>query len=379
MTDMVIDELEGAFDAVLHNERIETLEGQVAALAGRVDGALLHAQRPALDGVKGGAVDPARAAFVNRYLRHGQEAGVELKSFSGASNGAGGYAVPREIDQLIDATLKGISPIRGIANVVRTGTAGYRKLVTSGGIVSGWASETGARSETGTPAFNEIAPPSGELYANPAASQAMLDDAQFDVEGWLAGEIAREFAHAEGAAFINGNGTNKPKGFLTYTATDQADGARAFGSLQYVLSGGAAGFAASNPQDRLIDLVQSLRAPYRQGAAFVMNSATLAVIRKMKTSDGAFLWQPSLTTAQPATLLGYPVVEAEDMPDIAAGSLSIAFGNFQLGYVIAERSETSILRDPFTNKPFVHFYAVKRVGGAVVNSEAIKLMKFAAS
>ncbi|WP_340265321.1 phage major capsid protein [Sphingobium mellinum] len=369
------DQLESSFDMVAQGDRIEAMEGEIAALKG----ALISAQRPALDGVKGGAVDPARAAFVERYLRQGHEAGLELKSFSGASNSAGGYAVPREIDQIIDATLKSISPIRGIANVVRTGTAGYRKLVTSGGIVSGWASETGARAETATPSFNEIVPPSGELYANPAASQAMLDDAQFDVEGWLASEIAREFAAAEGAAFVNGNGTNKPKGFLTYTATNEADGVRAFGSLQYVATGVSAAFPASSPQDKLIDLVQSLRAPYRQGACFVMNSATLSVIRKMKTSDGAFVWQPSLAAGQPATLLGYPVVEAEDMPDIAAGSLSIAFGNFQAGYVISERSDTSILRDPFSNKPFVHFYAVKRVGGAVANSEAIKLMKFSAS
>jgi len=376
MTDQVVDKLEASFDSVLQGERIEGLENAVAALKG----ALLVQQRPALDGVKGGAVDPARAAFVDRYLRQGHEAGVELKSFSGASGAAGGYAVPREIDQLIGSTLKGISPIRAIANVVRTGTAGYRKLVSAGGIVSGWASETGARAETGTPSFNEIAPPAGELFANPAASQAMLDDAQFDVEAWLAGEIAREFAVAEGAAFVNGNGTNKPKGFLTYyTTTNEADSVRAFGSLQYVASGAAGGFAASNPQDRLIDLVQSLRAPYRQGASFVMNGATLAAVRKMKTSDGAFIWQPGLTGGQPATLLGYPVVEAEDMPDIAANSLSIAFGNFQAGYVIAERSDTSILRDPFSNKPFVHFYAVKRIGGAVANSEAIKLMKFAAS
>lgn len=207
MTDGVTDALEGSFDVVLQGERIAALEADLSAMR-------VAMQRPALDGVKGGAPgnfgDPARAAFVDRYLRQGQEAGVELKSFSGASGATGGYAVPREIDQLIDATLKSISPVRAIANVVRTGTAGYRKLVSAGGIVSGWASETGARGETGTPSFNEIAPPSGELFANPAASQAMLDDAQFDVEGWLAGEIAREFAVAEGAAFITGNGTNKP-------------------------------------------------------------------------------------------------------------------------------------------------------------------------
>src|SRR5690606_684342 len=142
----------------------------------------------------------------------------------------------------------------------------------------------GARPETATPTFQEIAPPSGELYANPSATQAMLDDAQFDVEGWLAGEIAQEYARAEGAAFVNGDGTSKPKGFLKYSATGEGDGVRAFGTLQYVASGQAGGFPAASPQDKLIDLVQALKAPYRQGAAFVMNSATLARIRKFKTS-----------------------------------------------------------------------------------------------
>lgn len=379
MLEVKANALEESFDAVLQAERMTGLEARMDALDTAMEVQAARGGRPPLDGAKGSAVDPARAAFTERYLRRGIEAGVELKSFSGASGGAGGYAVPREIDEMIEVALKAISPIRAVANVVRTGSAGYRKLVTTGGVVSGWASEAGARAETATPTFQEIAPPSGELYANPSATQAMLDDALFDVEGWLAGEIAQEFARAEGAAFVNGDGTNKPKGFLKYTATGEVDGVRAFGTLQYVASGQAGGFPATSPQDRLIDLVQALKAPYRQGAAFVMNSATLARIRKFKTSDGAFLWQPSLAVGQPATLLGYPVIEAEDMPDIAADSLSIAFGNFQHGYVIAERNETSILRDPFTNKPFVQFYAVKRIGGAVTNSEAIKLMKFAAS
>jgi len=379
MVEVKADALEESFDAILQADRIAGIEARMDALDATMKAQTARAARPPLDGAKGSEADPAREAFAERYLRRGIEAGVELKSFSGATGGSGGYAVPREIDQMIEVALKAISPIRGIANVVRTGSAGYRKLVTTGGVVSGWASETGARPETATPTFQEIAPPSGELYANPSASQAMLDDAQFDVESWLAGEIAQEFAKAEGAAFVSGNGTNKPKGFLTYATTSETDATRAFGTLQYVASGLSGGFPASNPQDKLIDLVQALKAPYRQGAAFVMNSATLARIRKFKTSDGAFLWQPSMSAGAPATLLGYPVIEAEDMPDIAADSLSIAFGNFAHGYVIAERSETSILRDPFTNKPFVHFYAVRRIGGAVANSEAIKLMKFAAS
>jgi HK97 family phage major capsid protein len=330
--------------------------------------------RPVLSG--GTVTNPAKTAFVDGYLRRGTE--VELKSFTGSVLADGGYAVPREIDETIDTTLKAISPIRAIANVVRVGSSGYRKLVTQNGVASGWAAEIDPRPITGTPAFNEIVPSFGDLYANPAASQAMLDDAAFDVEGWLAGEIATEFAKAEGSAFINGNGTNKPKGFLQSPNGTASDNTRAFGTLQYIASG-AAGAFVTNPENKLIDLVHALRAPYRQGASWVMNASTLATIRKIKTADGAFIWQAGLALGQPDTLLGYPVVEAEEMPDIAANSLSIAFGNFKAGYLIAERAETSIIRDPFTNKPYVHFYATKRIGGAVANSEAIKLMKFAVS
>ncbi|MEP9400384.1 phage major capsid protein [Sphingomonas sp. VNH70] len=303
---------------------------------------------------------------------------IETKAVSGATDASGGTAVPREIDAMIASTLKAASPIRSIAQVVQVGSAGYRKLVTNGGTPAGWASETAPRPETATPTFNEIAPPMGELYANPAASQAMLDDAAFDVEGWLAGEIATEFARAEGQAFVSGNGIGRPKGFLSYAATSAGDATRPFGTLQYLPSG-AAGDFGSEPENRLIDLVHSLRRPYRQGAAWVMNAQTAARIRKFKTADGAFLWVPGLIAGQPDTLLGYPVVEAEDMPDVAAGNHAIAFGNFQAGYLIAERSETQVLRDPYSNKPFVHFYATRRVGGAVMNSEAIKLLKIAAA
>jgi HK97 family phage major capsid protein len=333
-------------------------------------------ERPALSGQT--SISAAKTAFVDGYLRRGNE--TELKSFNAVTPGDGGFALPREIDSVIDTTLKAISPIRSVANVVRVGTAGYRKLVTQNGVISGWAAENAARPETATPVFNEIAPPMGDLYANPSASQAMLDDAAFDVEEWLAGEIATEFAKAEGSAFVNGNGVNKPRGFLAGPAPlATGDAVRAFGTLQYVPSGLAGDFVATNPQDKLVDLVQSLRAPYRQGAVWIMNAATLAKIRKFKDTTGAFIWSPGLTAGAAANLLGYPVIESEDMPDIAANSLSIAFGNFQAGYLIAERAETNILRDPFTNKPFVNFYATKRIGGSVSNSEAIKLMKFAVS
>jgi HK97 family phage major capsid protein len=371
------DPLEASFDAAAAEAAMGELRTEMAQLRERMDVAAVQAGRPALAGAQ--VRDNGTKAFVENYLRKGLDAGVEVKSFNGTTTDAGGYAVPREIDAAIDRLLTAISPIRAIANVVTVGSAGYRKLVTSGGTPSGWVAEVDLRPETATPVFHEIVPPAGELYANPAASQAMLDDAAFDVEAWLANEIATEFARAEGQAFVKGDGVSKPKGFLAYPATADTDATRAFGTLQYVATGSATGFAAASPADKLVDLVQSLRAPYRQGASFVMNAATLAVIRKFKTSDGAFLWQPALAEGRADTLLGYPVAESEDMPDIAANSFAVAFGNFKAGYLVAERGETAILRDPFSHKPFVHFYAVKRVGGGVSNSEAIKLLKFAAS
>jgi len=373
MLEVKADPLEASFEALEREDgEIAQLREEMAQLKGRMDARAVAAARPALSGAKGEG-----SPFVDSYLRKGLESGVELKALAGTTDAAGGYAVPEEIDAEIGRLLTAISPIRAIANVVRVGSAGYRKLVTAGGTPSGWVSETAGRPETATPNFIEVAPPFGELYANPAASQAMLDDSAFDVEAWLAQEIATEFARAEGSAFVGGSGINRPKGFLAGATSAQGDSSRPFGTLQYLATGAAGGFGA-NPGDRLIDLVQSLRPPYRQGASFVMNSATASAIRKFKTVDGAFLWQPGLAAGQPDVLLGYPVVEAEDMPDVGADSLSIAFGNFRVGYLIAERTETQILRDPYTNKPFVHFYATKRIGGQVANSEAIKLLKFAA-
>ncbi len=367
------DQLEASFDIVARQDKTEaavaTLRTDVDEVKARIDKVAKAAARPALSG-NGDSAEVK--GFVDGYLRRGSEA--EVKSISGQTPSDGGYAVPREIDAMIARELTEISPIRAIAQVVQTGSAGYRKLVSTGGTASGWVSETAARPETDTPQFAEIAPPTGELYANPAASQAMLDDAGFDLESWLASEIAMEFARAEGAAFVGGTGSDQPEGFLSAPTSTAEDGVRAFGALQYVGSGNATGFDTA-PDARLIDLVHTMKAGHRQGASFVMNSATLAEVRKLKTADGAFLWQPGMVEGQPDRLLGYPVVEAEDMPDIASGTFPIAFGNFRHGYLIAERSATQILRDPFTNKPFVHFYATKRVGGQVLDSAAIKLLK----
>jgi len=370
-----VDPLDTSFDIVARQDAADAAIGDLRTdvddVKTRLERVSRAASRPVLDGA---APTPSIEvkSFVDGYLRAGREA--EIKSLSGAVSADGGYAVPRQIDAMISAQLKKMSPIRSIAQVVQVGTAGYRKLITTSGVASGWVSETGTRPETQTPKFAEIVPPSGELYANPAASQAMLDDAAFNLEDWLANEIAGEFARAEGSAYVTGTGTNQPKGFLTGPTANTNDATRTFGTLQFIASGNTTGFDTS-PELKLIDLVHAMRPGHRQGAVFVMNSATLAVVRKLKAADGSFLWQPGIMEGQPARLLGYPVVEAEDMPDVAANALPIAFGNFRNGYLIAERTATTILRDPYTNKPFVHFYATKRVGGQVLDSDAIKLLK----
>lgn len=371
--------LEDSFDLVTRQDKAETaiaeLQSDVAEVKSRLDKVSRAAARPAIGGPAPANGDAEVKSFVDSYLRRGRES--EIKSLSGASPSEGGYAIPRAIDAMIATELTSISPIRAIAQVVQTGTAGYRKLVATGGVASGWVSEVAPRPGTDTPEFAEIAPPSGDLYANPAASQAMLDDAAFDIEAWLANEIALEFARAEGAAFVQGSGINQPAGFLNAPTASTADGARAFGQVQYIGSGNATGLGSA-VDAKLIDLIHALKSGYRQGACFVMNSATLARVRKLKTADGAFLWQPGMVEGQPDRLLGYPVVEAEDMPDVATGAVPIAFGNFRHGYLIAEHGATKVLRDPFTNKPFVHFYATRRLGGQVLDSSAIKLLKIEA-
>jgi len=368
------DPLEHSFDLAARqdqtDQQLETLRDDVDEVKARLEKVARAASRAPL------ASDDSNSAetksFVEGYLRQGRD--HEVKAIAGTALADGGYAVPQQIDAAIARTLTEISPIRSIAQVVQTGTSGYRKLMSRGGTASGWVGETDQRPATDTPDFAEIAPPAGELYANPAATQAMLDDAAFNLEDWLVSEIATEFARAEGAAFISGSGSDQPKGFLAGAKNRSEDSVRAFGALQYVGSGNANGLG-SNADQTLIDLVHTLKSGHRQGAHFVMNSATLAEVRKLKTENGAFLWQAGLVEGQPDRLLGYPVVEAEDMPDIAAGQYPIAFGNFRNGYLVAERTATQILRDPFTNKPFVHFYATKRVGGSVLDSNAIKLLK----
>jgi HK97 family phage major capsid protein/HK97 family phage prohead protease len=301
----------------------------------------------------------------------------EIKALSVGSDPDGGFAVPPDMNGRIASLILETSPMRQVANVVTIGSDALEGVNDLSDAGSGWVGETEARSETTTPKIGEWRIPVFEQYAEPRATQKLLDDALFNVEDYLAGKIADRLSRMENAAFINGNGVKKPRGILTYAAG--VPSASNFAVVEQVPTGGAGAFASSNPGDALINLVYSLKASYRDKAVFMMKRATLAEIRKLKDGNGNYLWQPDFQTKQGGTLLGFNVVEAEDMPAIAANSLSVAFGDFNAGYQIVDRQGIRILRDAFTAKPYVKFYTTKRVGGDLVNFEALKLLKFATS
>jgi HK97 family phage major capsid protein len=300
-----------------------------------------------------------------------------VKALSVGSNPDGGYLVPEELETEIGRRLTTISPIRSVAGVRAISGNVYKKPFMIAGPATGWVGETDARPQTATPTLEELSFPAMELYAQPAATATLLDDAAVNIEEWLASEVELTFAEQEGIAFVSGDGNNKPKGFLAYTTV--AESSWSWGNIGYVPSGAAGAFAASNPSDALIDLIYALKPGYRQNAVFVMNRKTQATIRKFKDASGNYLWQPPVAPNGRASLIGFPVLDAEDMPDIAADALSIAFGDFRRGYLIVDRMGVRVLRDPFTVKPYVLFYTTKRVGGGVQDFDAIKLMKFAGS
>ncbi len=319
---------------------------------------------------------PHQKAF-DAYIRHGDDDALrglplEGKAMSTVSDG-GFLAAPTVALQVQDA-LNVTASLRRVANVVAVESANYEVLVDMGDIATGWASEATAQAETGTSNVQRVVIPVHELSAMPKASQRLLDDAAFDIETWLADCIATKFARAEATAFVSGDGVNKPKGFLTHAKAPNGTATNV--QIGTIPSGGAGDFASTNPANALIDLVYALGAQYRANGTFVMNSKTAAAVRKMRDADGRFLWADSLAMGQPAQLLGYPVLVCEDMPDIAAGSFSIAFGDLRSAYTIVERPDLRVLRDPFSAKPHVLFYATKRVGGGVTDARAIKLMVF---
>lgn len=350
--------------------RLKQAEKRVTML----DRKTISQNRPPLAAARDSAA-PHQKAF-NAYLRSGDDDGLrglelEGKAMSTAVGSDGGYLVDPQTAETVKTVLQSSASIRAVASVVHVEATSYDVLIDHSELGAGWATETDPTAETGTGTIDRITIPLHELSALPKASQRLLDDSAFDIEGWLAGRIAGKFARSEAAAFINGDGIDKPKGFLFHPKVD--DTSWSWGSIGYVASG-VDGDVGSG--DAVIDLVYALAAEYRANATFIMNSKTAGMLRKLKDADGRFLWSDGLAAGEPARLMGYPVLVAEDMPDPASNSYSIAFGDFGAGYTIAERPDLRVLRDPFSAKPHVLFYATKRVGGDVSDFAAIKLMKF---
>ncbi len=333
-----------------------------------------HISRPVLSAAMQTEA-PHQKAF-NAYLRSGDDDGLrglelEGKAMSTAVASDGGYLVDPQTAAQIRSVLESTASIRAIANVVNVEATSFDVLVDHTDVGAGWATETAATTETGTPVIDRITIPLHELSALPKASQRLLDDSAFDIESWLAGRIADKFSRAEAAAFINGDGVDKPKGIMAHSTVD--NDVWTWGNIGYVPTGVDGDF---NGGEAIIDLVYALGAQYRANATFVMNSKTAGAVRKLKDLDGRFLWSDGLAAGEPARLLGYPVLIAEDMPDVASGADAVAFGDFGAGYTVAERPDLRVLRDPFSAKPHVLFYATKRVGGDVSDFAAIKLLRF---
>jgi HK97 family phage major capsid protein len=324
---------------------------------------------------------PHKKAF-GAYLRSGDDDGLrglvlEGKALSTAVAADGGYLVDPQTADTIRSMLVSTSSLRAAANVVQVDATSFDVLIDRSEVGSGWVTEVAPQAETATPLIDRISIKLHELSAMPKASQRLLDDTAFDVEGWLAGKIATRFIRAEAAAFINGDGVDKPRGILLPAKV--ANASWTWGNLGYIPTGAAADFATTNASDCIVNLVYALGADYRANGTFIMNSKTAGAVRKMKDADGRFMWGDSLQAGEPARLMGYPVLICEDMPDVAANSHPIAFGDFTAGYTIAERPDLRILRDPFSAKPNVLFYANKRVGGDITDFAAIKLLRVAVS
>lgn len=392
--DDVADALGKKFDEFKekNDKRIDGLEAEKGKLSGQVDTLneklgeldnlksalekeLAELKRP--DGTGTKAASEHKTAFL-QFVRKGIDTGLgelQAKALNIGTEADGGYAVPEELDRSIIELLKDASPMRQVCNQITVGSPDYKRLVGLGGAGSGWVGETDPRPATGTPTLGQISAFMGEIYSNPQATQTSLDDIFFNAEEWLNSEVAREFSEKEGNAFLLGNGTNKPKGLLAYPLLTTGDDVRAFGSLQKIISGAAGAFTG----DKLIDLIHSLKAGYRANGKFMMGNLTVAYVRKLKDSEGNYLWRPGLEAGQPSSLLGYGITENEDMPDISADANAIAFGDFKRAYTIVDRIGTRVLRDPYTNKPYVGFYTTKRVGGMLVDSQAVKVLTLSAA
>lgn len=363
--------LGGGDDDGIEQKALEAFKTQV-----RVNSKMRNLPAPPEVGIK--EFRDYKTAFA-KYARAADErmlTGDEHKALSVGIDPAGGYWVPADTSGRIVTRVYDLSPIRQIAAVQPISTDRLEGVGDINDVTSGWVGETQSRTETNTPDISKYDIPVHEIYAMPKASQKILDDAAIDIEAWLGAKVSNHLARQEGAAFCVGNGVLKPRGFTTYTTAATADASRAWGQFEHVMSGASADFAASNPADKLFDLEGAFKPHFLNNANWVTRRSVIVKIRKFKGSDNNYLWQPGLMAGKPNTLIGYPIVMAEDMPALAADSLSLALGDFREGYQIVDRVGIRVLRDPYSAKPHVLFYTTMRVGGGAVNFEAIKFLKF---
>lgn len=372
---------------VVRSEQITRIDASITELNAKLIEAV--AKMAAADAGAGGSGDPDKRAYraaFDSYFRAG--AGVESlgdlavkAKLTSSSKPDGGYVVPDQMESTIDRILGKVSAVRGLSRVLTVSAPAYKKLVNLGGAASGWVGEEEARPETATPKLAELLFNVMQIYANPFATQDLLDDAMVDIEAWLAAEVQTEFAEQEGAAFVTGDGVKRPKGFLSYDKV--ANSSYTWGKTGFVVSGDANGFiaptATANPADALIDLLFALKQGYRNGATFIMNDTTQSRIRKFKDGDGNYIWAPPTAAEALPTILGKPVVTDDNMPDVAANAFPIAVADWGRAYLVIDRAGIRVLRNPYTAMPNVGFYTTKRVGGGIQNFEAIKLLKIGTS
>lgn len=365
------NQLKAKVDDVVLTEKIGRIDADISRIEDALDKALAAAASASL-GAPSAPVDPEYTSEFNAYFRGGVSSRKldEVKAAATKTDGEGGYLAPVEWDRTVAGRLKQISAIRQNASIVTISGAGFTKVFSDRNVGSGWVGETAARPATTTPALGSLAFPLGEIYANPAASQGLIDDAEFDVEQWLADEVKVEFDRQEGIAFLSGDGTNKPHGILTYV-TGAANAARhPWGAIGSVNSGAAAALTG----DGMLSLIYALPEEYEGNAKLFLNRTTAGGMRKLKDGQGNYLWQPAFTAGQPSTLAGVPIVHLPGMPAVGAGAVAALYGDMAETYQIVDRTGIRVLRDPYTNKPFVHFYTTKRVGGGVKNPDAMKAL-----